>query len=207
MFFQNVMLPGAGPQVSQTFFLGVWSFLTHPQPGRIIIVSALWLVTQGIGMLITRPLVGRLIDRIGARFVALPAILITLIGTIPFAFLSPASSPVLIWGILLVRGAGVGGFMVPLMADCFVGLEKAQVPQASVATRIIQNIGGAFGAAVLATIVSNVLITQPQDPARAFHTGFFASLIFMVVALVPALFLTNKWKKNKAASTRKDSFS
>ena len=197
MFFQNVMLTEAAPASTLAFPRNVWSFLTHPQPDQIIIVSALWLVTQGIGMLITRPLVGRLIDRIGARFVAIPCILITLLGTIPFAFLGPSSSPVLIWGILLVRGAGVGGFMVPLMADCFVGLSKAQVPQASVATRIIQNIGGAFGSAVLATIVSNVLIAQPHDFAGAYHTGFFTSLIFMVIALVPALFLTNKWKSRK----------
>ena len=169
--------------------------------GFTVIFSALWLLPQGMGMLISRPLVGRLIDRIGARFVTLPAILITLLGTIPFAFIGASTSPILIWAILLVRGVGVGGFIVPLMADCFVGLQKVQVPQASVATRIIQNIGAAFGSAVLATIVSNVLIQQPGDMVGAYHIGFSTSLIFMVVSIVPALFLTNKLQPKKATTT------
>lgn len=169
--------------------------------GFTVIFSALWLLPQGMGMLISRPLVGRLIDRIGARFVTLPAILITLLGTIPFAFIGASTSPILIWAILLVRGVGVGGFIVPLMADCFVGLQKVQVPQASVATRIIQNIGAAFGSAVLATIVSNVLIQKPGDMVGAYHIGFSTSLIFMVVSIVPALFLTNKLQPKKATTT------
>ncbi|MCL2461838.1 MAG: multidrug efflux MFS transporter [Defluviitaleaceae bacterium] len=170
--------------------------------GFAIIFSALWLLPQGIGMLIARPMVGKLVDKIGARYVTLPAILITLLGTIPFAFIGANTPPVIIWAILLVRGAGVGGFIVPLMADCFVGLPKAQVPQASVATRIIQNIGGAFGSAVLATIVSNILLRQQGDSIGAYHTGFFTSLIFMVVSIVPALFLTNKLKSKRAAAAQ-----
>lgn len=179
MFFQNVFLQDA--------------------QGLTVILSALWLVPQGLGMLITRPLTGRLIDRVGARVVAIPSILVTLIGTLPFAFLDASAPPLLVWGILLVRGAGVGGFMVPLMADIFTGLPKAQVPLASVANRIIQNIGAAFGSAVLATVVSTVLALQPSDLAGAYHAGFFVSLLFMAVTLVPALFLTDKLKERKAS--------
>ena len=174
-------------------------FLTRSQ-GSSVIISALWLVPQGAGMLITRPVVGRLIDRIGARFVALPSILVTLIGTIPFAFLGASASPFLIWAILLVRGAGVGGFLVPLMADCFVGLSKAQVPQASVATRIVQNIGSAFGSAVLATVVSNTVASHPDNIIGAYHAGFLTSLIFTAVSVAPALFLTNKLGGRRDAS-------
>ncbi|MCL2482925.1 MAG: MFS transporter, partial [Propionibacteriaceae bacterium] len=157
-----------------------------------VVTSALWLIPQGAGMLITRPLVGKLTDSIGAKFVVLPAIAITLIGTVPFAFFSSGTPFWLVWSVLLIRGAGVGGFTVPLMADCFVGLAPPQVPIASVATRIIQNIGGAFGSAVLATVVSTMLINHVADLTGAYHAGFITSLIFMVIGIVPALFLTSK---------------
>ncbi|MCL2884633.1 MAG: MFS transporter, partial [Oscillospiraceae bacterium] len=171
------------------FFQRVW--------GLSVILSALWLIPQGLGMLISRPLVGRLVDIIGARYVVLPAIFLTLLGTVPFVFFGAGTAPWLVWLVLLVRGAGVGGFTVPLMADCFVGLQKPQVPVASVATRIIQNIGGAFGSALLGTVVSAVLAGAAATLAGAYHAGFVTSLCFMVVGIVPALFLTNKLKSRR----------
>jgi len=125
----------------------------------------------------------------------LPAILITIIGTIPFAFFGANTSEWLIWLVLLVRGMGIGGYTIPVMSDSYVGLERNQVPTASVATRTIQNIGSAFGSAVLATVVSSVLAVQVSNLTGAYHTGFVTSIIFMLVGVVPALFLTNKIKK------------
>ena len=163
--------------------------------GLSVIASALWLIPQGAGMLITRSWIGRLTDRIGARYVALPAILLTIIGTVPFVFFGTNTSQWLIWAVLLVRGMGIGGFTIPVMSDSYVGLEKIQIPTASVATRTIQNIGAAFGSAVLATIASGVLVKQANNLTGAYHAGFIASLIFMAIGIVPTLFLSNKLKK------------
>ncbi len=49
-----------------------------------VIEAALALIPQGVSMLISRPFVGRLTDKIGAKYVALVSILITFLGTIPF---------------------------------------------------------------------------------------------------------------------------
>jgi len=170
-----------------------------------VITSALWLIPQGLGMLITRPMIGKLVDSIGARFVVLPSIAVTLLGTLPFVFFDAHTSPWLVWLTLLLRGAGVGGFTVPLMADCFTGLKQQQIPVASVATRIIQNVGSAFGSAVLATVVTTVLAGQASLTA-AYHAGFIASLVFMVVGVAPAMFLTNKlfqrWSGARSASSQ-----
>ncbi len=159
------------------------------------ITSALWLIPQGVGMLATRSLVGKLTDRIGARFVVLPSIAVTILGTLPFAFFDMGTSHWFIWLILLIRGMGVGGVTIPVMSDSYVGLEKGQIAQASVATRIIQNIGAAFGSAILATVVSNSLNGKAVTAANvsgAYHAGFITSLLFMMTAIIPALFLTNK---------------
>ncbi|MDQ7094681.1 MDR family MFS transporter [Desulfosporosinus sp. PR] len=163
--------------------------------GLNVITSALWLIPQGVGMLVTRPLVGKLTDKIGARFVVLPSIAVTILGTLPFVFFNVGTGQWLIWLVLFVRGMGVGGVTIPVMSDSYVGLEKPQVPQASIATRIIQNVGAAFGSAILATVVSSALSGKMDTAANitgAYHAGFLASLIFMVIGIIPALFLTNK---------------
>lgn len=166
--------------------------------GLSVITSALWLIPQGVGMLVTRSLIGKMTDRIGARFVVLPSIAVTIMGTLPFVFFDMGSSQWLIWIILLLRGIGVGGVTIPVMSDSYVGLEKNQVAQASVSTRIIQNIGAAFGSAMLATVVSNAMNGKAATAATistAYHAGFITSLIFMAISILPALFLTNKLRK------------
>jgi len=163
--------------------------------GLSVITSALWLIPQGVGMLVTRPLVGKMTDKLGARLVVLPSIVITIIGTLPFVFFDVGTVQWFIWIVLFVRGIGVGGITIPVMSDSYVGLQKSLVPAASVATRTIQNIGAAFGSAILATVVSNAINVKEVTVANivgAYHSGFITSLIFMVISILPALFLTNK---------------
>lgn len=163
--------------------------------GLDVITSALWLIPQGLGMLVARPLIGNLTDKIGARYVVLPSIAITIIGTFPFLFFDVDSAQWIIWIVLFIRGIGVGGITVPVMSDAYVGLEKSQMPAASVATRIIQNVGAASGSAILATVVSHVLGgAAAANLAGAYHSGFVTSLIFMGISILPALFLTDKLK-------------
>lgn len=165
--------------------------------GLDVITSALWLIPQGIGMLVARPLIGQMTDKVGARWVVLPSILLTIVGTLPFVFFNSTTAAWIIWLALAIRGMGVGGFTIPVMSDSYVGLQKPEVPQASIATRIIQNVGAAFGSALLATIVSDSLIGQRPtivNLTTAYHAGFVASLLFMAIGIVPALFLTNKLK-------------
>lgn len=168
--------------------------------GLSVIISALWLLPQGVGMLMTRPLVGRLADQIGAKFVVLPSIILIIIGTVPFVFVDAGTSSLLIWVVLLVRGAGLGGFTISVMSDSYVGLPKSKMLTASVAARTIQNVGSAFGTAVLSTVVSSVLATQTNNLTGAYHAGFITSLIFMAVGILPALFLSNKLKNKDRAT-------
>ena len=166
--------------------------------GLSVIYSAIWLIPQGIGMLIIRPFVGKLTDRIGAKYVVLPSIILTIVGTLPFVFFTASTPTILIWAVLLVRGMGVGGYMIPIMSDSYVGLDRSRIPAASVATRIIQNVGAAFGAAILATVVSNALLSLVGDFTGAYHLGFTVSLVFTVIGLIPALFLSNRKGSKKA---------
>ena len=166
--------------------------------GFSVLNTGLILIPQGIGMLVARPLVGRLTDKAGARYVVLVSLILAIIGTIPFVFFDETSSLIVVSIVLTIRGMGIGGVTIPMMTDAYTGMEKQEIAQASVGTRIMQNIGGAFGSAVLATVVS--LWVQGKVPTiplmtTAYHNGFMLALVLSVVLFLPTLFLTNKISK------------
>lgn len=165
-----------------------------------VINAGLILIPQGVGMLIARPMIGKLTDKLGARSVVMVSLVLAIGGTLPFVFFGESSSIILISVALLIRGMGIGGVSIPMMTDAYTGMQETEVAAASVGTRIIQNIGGAFGSAVLATVVS--LSIQGKLPTvghmtTAYHDGFLLTLILSLVVFIPAFFLTNKQAKNK----------
>lgn len=164
-----------------------------------VLSAGLILIPQGVGMLVARPLIGKLTDKLGARNVVLVSLALAIAGTIPFIFFNEASSLIVIGVVLFVRGMGIGGVAIPMMTDAYTGMVKQEIAQASVGTRLMQNIGGAFGSAVLATVVS--LSIQGKAPTiplmtAAYHDGFMLALVLSLVMLIPALFLTDKKSRN-----------
>jgi EmrB/QacA subfamily drug resistance transporter len=170
--------------------------------GMSVLVSALALIPQGLGMMVARPTIGKMIDKIGARSVVLVCLAIAVVGSLPFAFFN-ASTPIwLLMAILFIRGIGVGGITMPIMSDAYVGVEDSEVPQATSGTRIVQNIGGAFGSAVIATVVASSLVAATSSNVlgnltSAYQHGFLLATILSTLIIVPALFLTDKRKLSK----------
>lgn len=166
--------------------------------GFSVLNTGLILIPQGIGMLVVRPLIGNMTDKLGARNVVLVSLALAIVGTIPFVFFNETSSLIVIAIVLFIRGIGIGGVTMPMMTDAYTGMVKQEIAQASVGTRLVQNIGGAFGSAVLATVVS--LRVQDKTPTiplmtAAYHDGFMLALILSLVMIIPSLFLTNKKSK------------
>jgi EmrB/QacA subfamily drug resistance transporter len=158
--------------------------------------AGLLLVPQGVGSILPRTIVGKLSDKIGPRPVAIAGIVLTVAGTIPFALATARTSDVLLCAALVVRGAGLGAATIALMAGAFQGLSRSDLPHASSATRIMQQVGGAFGAAVLIVILTAQAArygaTDPAGIAAAFGHTFWWCVGFTVLAIVPALFLPGR---------------
>ncbi|MNO95399.1 hypothetical protein D3C76_870400 [compost metagenome] len=111
----------------------------------------------------------------------------------PFAFANQDTKSFTLFLALLIRGAGLGGVTIPILASAYEGLDRSKIPDASIATRILQTIGGAFGSAVLATIVQHQILvnnaTSIQGLLDAYHVAFLWSVGFAIIALFPALLL------------------
>lgn len=161
--------------------------------GYSALAAGLQLVPQGLGSLLPRTIVGRLTDRIGPRPVTLAGVALAAIGTVPFALTGPRTSSLLLGAALVVRGAGLGAATIAVMAGAFQGLARTQIPHASSATRIMQQIGGAFGAAVLAVILAGQTAARPGTGlAAAFGHTFWWCVGFTALAVVPALMLPGR---------------
>jgi EmrB/QacA subfamily drug resistance transporter len=145
--------------------------------GYAVLDAALLLIPQGVGSLLTRTLAGRLTDRIGARAVGVAGFALTALATVPFAFAGPGTSMWWLGAVQLVRGLGLGIVLIPVMTVAFVDIDQADLPDASMLTRISQQVGGSFGVAVAAVVlqsgtVASRSLTSGFDQAFWWTVGF-----------------------------------
>lgn len=158
--------------------------------GADALTAGLLLIPQGVGALLSRTLTGRLTDSIGARAVAMGGFGILAVATIPFAFADVATNEIWLLVVLLVRGFGMGAVMIPVMSVAYVGLDRDDVPHASIFMRLSQQLGGAFGTAMLAVILEAAAAGAASAAGvdEGFHIAFWwASGISAAAILICAL--------------------
>lgn len=152
--------------------------------------TGLLLAPQGIGVLLSRGVAGSLTDRIGPRWVVTTGLALAAAGTLPFALAGAGTSEWVLAAALVVRGFGLGAVTLPVFATAYEGLDRAQIPDASIITRTSQQVGGSFGSAVLALILASQVAG-----AAGYRTTFWWTLAFTAVALVLALRLPTRTRQ------------
>lgn len=167
-----------------------------------LIGAALGMVPQALGMLVTRSQAGKLTDKIGPRLIVLIGLFVTLVGTIPLVTINNHTSTLLIVLVLFVRGMGLGLYQVPVMASPYLGFSRERAGEISVATRLLQNIGGAFGSAILGIVVANAISAHTIDNvidnlSHAYNMGFWVAVGLNIFAFIPAIFLAGKPRHNE----------
>ncbi|MEU8837473.1 MFS transporter [Streptomyces sp900116325] len=162
-----------------------------------VVGAGVLLAPQGVGSLLARK-AGSLTDRLGPRPVILAGVALTIMGSIPFVA-ADNTSAWLLAGALVIRGIGLSSANMAVMTGAFQGLTPAQIPHASSATRIMQQIGGAFGIAALAAILQRELADHSGRTMRevvAFHHTFAWALALTALSVLPALLLPRLPSKN-----------
>ena len=153
--------------------------------GQDALGAGLLLIAQGVGALGSRTLAGRLTDSIGGRWVAVGGFAVLAVATVPFAFATPTTSETFLMAALFVRGLGFGAVTIPLMTGAYFGLERDEIPHASIITRVAMQLGGSFGVAVLAVILASNAAgaTSLAGIADAFDVAFWWAIGFTVLAV------------------------
>ncbi|GAA4821240.1 DHA2 family efflux MFS transporter permease subunit [Tomitella cavernea] len=152
--------------------------------GATVLETAFLLIPMGVGALFARVIAARLAARIGPRWVTVGAFLVTAAGTVPFAFAGAHTGQWWLGVVLFVRGLGVGAVvMAPIMA-AYADVPHEQMPHATMLTRITQQVGASFGAALIAVLLQS---RSDLGAEAAFHYVFWWTTALTVLALIPAL--------------------
>ncbi|QPZ40066.1 MDR family MFS transporter [Paramicrobacterium chengjingii] len=158
--------------------------------GADVLTAALLLIPQGVGTLLARLIAGKLVDAVGPRIVALVGFLVIAAATVPFA-LTGADASVWLLGIaLFVRGFGLGVVLIPVMTVAYVDIRRDEMPHASAITRIVQQLGGAFGTALVAVVLTAVA-TQ-TDTQAGFQSAFWWTIAITIAAAIASVLLPSR---------------
>jgi len=147
------------------------------QRGMTALSAGAVLALQGVGSLATR-WVGGVVDRTGARPIAVVGVVLCAAATVPFAIATASTGWALLAVALVVRGGALSAVNIAITTGAFSGLSREEVPAGSAVVRLVQQLGGAAGTALLATVAA---------AAGGFHAAFVWSIGLTLVALVPCL--------------------
>lgn len=96
---------------------------------------------------------------------------------------------------LFLMGLTRSGVTIPVMSDAYTGLAPKLIPQATVVTRMAQNIGGSIATAVLAGVIQSIVgnnIATTGMMSNAYQVAFIWTSIGTLLGVIPAMFLTNR---------------
>ncbi|MEV0293814.1 DHA2 family efflux MFS transporter permease subunit [Nocardia sp. NPDC050710] len=191
--------------------------------GESAMAAGLLIAPQGLGAMITMPIAGRLVDKIGPGKIVLFGVTLLSIGMAFFTQLTADTPYWLMMIALLIQGLGMGCTMMPIMTAAIQTLTHAQVARGSTLMNIINQTAGSIGTAAISVVLTNLLKDQPLagpaiasnlDPsiaekmppgaieagldqaAEAFGNTYVVAVVLIVLTLVPAAFLPRSKPKN-----------
>ncbi|MEV6067560.1 DHA2 family efflux MFS transporter permease subunit [Nocardia sp. NPDC052001] len=191
--------------------------------GESTLMAGLLIAPQGLGAMLTMPVAGRLVDKIGPGKIVLTGISIMVLGMAFLTQVSADTSYVALCGALFVMGLGMGCTMMPTMTAAIQTLTHAQVARGSTLMNIVNQTAGSIGTATISVVLTNLLNNRPlagaaigsrsnpeiaeklppgalstgfDEAATAFAHTFVVALVLLAVTLIPAFFLPRTKPKN-----------
>lgn len=153
-------------------------------------ISGLVMMPGAFGMCISQFFGGKLLDRLGARPVALSGTLVLLFGTI---MMSLIDSNTWIWWVSIwqfVRQIGMGFIIMPITTWSLNCLDPTEVSSGSAVTNTVRQIAGAIGAPVLVILMETLIQLHGGDAIAASTFGtqwtlrVSAFIVFIQVLIV-----------------------
>jgi MFS family permease len=165
-------------------------------------------LTLGAGL--TMALSGRLAHRISARWTIVAGIVVVAGGAVGFTRLGPATSLLVVAGMLFITSLGHGAILPTGMGAAYQGMPRAEIPAATATFNVVFRVASSFGTAVLAVVVQQSIrshipgVNSLSDAARlhgapalaaltrAFGVSFWWVAVLAIAAVIPALFIPGR---------------
>ncbi|WP_280490606.1 DHA2 family efflux MFS transporter permease subunit [Nocardia farcinica] len=165
--------------------------------GESAMAAGLLMAPQGIGAMLTMPIAGRFVDRIGPGKIVMVGIAVITVSMVFFVQLTDQTSYVALCAALFVMGLGMGCTMMPIMTAAIQTLTHQQVARGSTLMNIINQTAGSIGTATMSVVLSNEMkdrsgpagLPGPAEAAEAFSNTYVVALVLAGLTLIPAFFL------------------
>lgn len=160
--------------------------------------TGLLLIPSGVGAALSLNLVGRFSAKLNPRLSATAGLALGLVGSFLYTRIGPDTSYALLVTAMIVSGLGFGFVQVAASTSAFLSVPHDQIPRASSATRMFQQLGNPIGVGLFITVLSTRLAQAPTGPggtpdraamAIAFGGTFWWQVGIIAITLIPVLLL------------------
>jgi EmrB/QacA subfamily drug resistance transporter len=128
--------------------------------GASALQAGLLLAPGGLGAMLLMPVAGKLTDRYGPTWLPAAGLPLVALGLIPFAFVGPHTSYVLLCSANFVQGLGMGLAMMPNMTAAMQAVPPSAIARTSTAMNIIRQAGASIGTAILSVILASAITSN-----------------------------------------------
>lgn len=172
--------------------------------------SGLLMLPGALVMGAMSPIVGRIFDKVGAKIIVIPGLLITVITTYLFSRLDLEISYFSLMMLYTVRMFGMSLVMMPVVTNGMNALPKRLSPHATALNSTLQQVAGAIGSALLISVMTTStqnrvteLTTESgnsigenamrkltiEATVHGINTAFFIATLLAIVAMILSIFI------------------
>jgi DHA2 family multidrug resistance protein len=127
------------------------------------VLTGLIMAPRGVGTMISMILVGRLVQKVDARFLVVTGLLLTAWSLHDMTGFSPQMDDTLIIWSGVVQGLGLGLVFVPLSTVAFATLEPRFRTDAAALFSLVRNIGSSIGISIVTVLLArNIQINHAE---------------------------------------------
>ncbi|HEX2381003.1 MAG TPA: DHA2 family efflux MFS transporter permease subunit [Acidimicrobiales bacterium] len=164
-FFQNPRFSAASGAITVAFFslFGTLFLMTQYLQsvlGYSTIKAGAVLLPQAVTIMVAAPLSSVWVQRFGNKRVVAGGLLVVTAGFLAFLTLQPDSSTLHVILVTCALGLGMGNVMAPATDSIMGSLPRAKAGVGSAVNDTTRQVGGAFGVAVLGSILSSQYATH-----------------------------------------------
>jgi DHA2 family multidrug resistance protein len=145
----------ANALITFAFFGGIFLFPIYLQNlrGLNAFSAGLLLLPQAFASIITALIGGRVVDRLGARVVVIPGLVLLAFATWQLSYLTLSTPYGWLQVLFVIRGLALGLIIQPLSVSALSDIHPRQFGQASSLYTVVRFVSTSLGIAVLATLV------------------------------------------------------
>ncbi|KHF40169.1 DHA2 family efflux MFS transporter permease subunit [Halalkalibacter okhensis] len=133
---------------------------------------------------IMSPIIGRIFDKIGARFLVMIGLTIMTAASFAFINLGPETSFAFLTIMYAVRMLGLVMVLMPIQTAALNQLPKRLIPHGAAMDNTMRMIAASVGTAILVTVMTTTTMNAEARPNIAYPDIHGANVAFIVVAVL-----------------------